>query len=156
MPRLITLSRAARLVGVKRGALQSKIRQGELRTFEGELLLSELLHAYPQTTVEDTTMLERVEHIMENAVNKIIRPDEDKPDSNTLAARILVLSQELAQTRQQARRHADFINRLKQKFEELTTDTEQTPAAAFSTLHVWFKQALETSEVPLDDTEIIA
>mgnify|MGYP000532494315 CR=1 FL=1 len=35
MPRLITLSRAARLVGVKRGALQKKIRDGELRTFEG-------------------------------------------------------------------------------------------------------------------------
>ena len=119
MPRLITLSRAARLVGVKRGALQSKIRQGELRTFEGELLLSDLLHAYPQTRIEDTTMLERVEHIMEQAVNKIIRPDEDTPDSNTLAARILVLSQELAQTRQQARRHADLINRLKLKFEEL-------------------------------------
>ena len=75
MPRLITLSRAARLVGVKRGVLQSRIRQGELRTFEGELLLSDLLHAYPQTKIEDTTMLERVEHIMEQAVNKIIRPE---------------------------------------------------------------------------------
>ena len=61
MPRLITLSRAARLVGVKRGALQKKIQAGELRTFEGELLLSDLLHSYPQTSVEDTTMLERVE-----------------------------------------------------------------------------------------------
>ena len=63
MPRLLTLSRAARLVGVKRGALQTKIRQGELRTFEGELLLSDLLHAYPQTQIEDTTMIERVEQI---------------------------------------------------------------------------------------------
>ena len=42
MPRLITLSRAARLVGVKRGALQKKIQQGELRTFEGELLLADV------------------------------------------------------------------------------------------------------------------
>ena len=156
MPRLITLSRAARLVGVKRGALQHKIRQGELRTFEGELLLSDLLHAYPQTRVEDTTMLERVEHIMERAVNKIIRPDEDTPDSNTLAARILALSQELAQTRQRARRHAELIDRLKLKFEQLAEDTEQTQEAAFSKLHAWFKQALETSEAPHDDTEVIA
>ena len=35
MPRLLTLSRAARLVGVRRGALQSKIRSGELAAFEG-------------------------------------------------------------------------------------------------------------------------
>jgi hypothetical protein len=33
MPRLLTLSRAARLVGVRRGALQSKIRSGELTAF---------------------------------------------------------------------------------------------------------------------------
>ena len=97
MPRLITLSRAARLVGVKRGALQKKIRQGELRTFEGELLMADLLQAYPQTEVEDTTMLERVEHIMENAVNKVVRPaKDDPPNTDTLAARILALGQELA------------------------------------------------------------
>ena len=105
MPRLITLSRAARLVGVKRGALQKKIQAGELRTFEGELLLSDLLHSYPQTSVEDTTMLERVEQIMEQAVNKIIRPAEETPDSHTLAARILVLGQVLGEARQQARRY---------------------------------------------------
>ncbi|MGB5178962.1 MAG: 2Fe-2S iron-sulfur cluster-binding protein [Gammaproteobacteria bacterium] len=156
MPRLITLSRAARLVGVKRGVLQTKIQQGELRTFEGELLLSDLLHAYPQTKIEDTTMLERVEHIMERAVNKIIRPDEDTPDSNTLAARIMVLSQELAQTRQQARRQAELIDRLKLKIEELAADAEQTQGAAFSKLQAWFTEALESSEASTDDTDFIA
>ena len=156
MPRLITLSRAARLVGVKRGALQSKIQQGELRTFEGELLLSDLLHAYPQTRIEDTTMLERVEHIMEQAVNKIIRPDEDTPDSNTLAARILVLSQELAQARQDARRYRQLVDDLKQKIDELATDAEQTPDTAFSKLHAWFQQALDRGADQTGDTEIIA
>lgn len=156
MPRLITLSRAARLVGVKRGALQTRIRHGELRTFEGELLLSDLLHAYPQTEVEDTTMLERVEHIMEQAVNKIIRPDEDTPDSNTLAARIFVLGQELAQARQEARRHAELIDDLKLKIEELARDTEQTQASAFSKLQAWFSQALASSTASDDETEIIA
>jgi hypothetical protein len=33
MPRYLTLSRAARLVGVRRGALQAKIRTGELAAF---------------------------------------------------------------------------------------------------------------------------
>ena len=156
MPRVITLSRAARLVGVKRGALQTRIQQGELRTFEGELLLSDLLHAYPQTEVEDTTMLKRVEHIMEQAVNKIIRPDEDIPDSNTLAARILVLGEELAQARQEARRNDELITGLKQKFEELARDTEQTQDSALSKLQLWFNQALESSAAPDNETEFIA
>jgi len=157
MPRLITLSRAARLVGVKRGALQTKIQQGELRTFEGELLLADLLKVYPQTTVEDTTMLERVEHIMEQAVNKIIRPaSEDAPDTDTLAARILALGQELAQARQEARRNADLITDLKQKLDELAPESEQTQDRTFSKLRDWFTLALASTDTTADDSDILA
>ena len=156
MPRLITLSRAARLVGVKRGALQKRIRQGELRTFEGELLLADLLHAYPQTEVEDTTMLERVEHIMENAVNKIVRPAEDSLDTDTLAARILALGQELARSRQEARRYADLVTDMQQKFAELGPVAEQTQDQTFSKLKDWFTLALASTGTAADDSDIIA
>jgi CDP-4-dehydro-6-deoxyglucose reductase len=156
MPRLITLSRAARLVGVKRGALQTKIQQGELRTFEGELLLADLLKVYPQTRVEDTTMLERVEHIMEKAVNKIIRPQDEVPDSNTLAARILALGQELAQARQDARHYKGLLDSLQRKFDELSAAGEQTQAEAFSTLRDWFQQALENAVAPREDYDFFA
>jgi len=155
--RLITLSRAARLVGVKRGALQKRIRQGELRTFEGELLLADLLQAYPQTEVEDTTMLERVEHIMENAVNKIVRPaSEESPDTDTLAARILALGQELARARQESRRYEDLVADMQQKLEELAPEAEQTQDASFSKLKHWFTLALTSTEVSADDSEILA
>ena len=154
MPRLITLSRAARLVGVKRGALQKRIQAGELRTFEGELLLSDLLHAYPQTSVEDTSMIERVEQIMEQAVNKIIRPAEDAPD--ILAARILVLGQELGEARQQARRYKALADDLQKKFDELSPTDDKTQTEAFSTLKKWFLQVLETIETPEEESEILA
>ena len=157
MPRLITLSRAARLVGVKRGALQKKIRQGELRTFEGELLLADLLQAYPQTEIEDTTMLERVEHIMESAVNKVIRPaSDDPPDTDTLAARILTLGQELARARQQGRRHADLVTAMQQKIEELAAEAEQTHDQTFTKLKDWFMLALASTDTSADDSEILA
>ena len=146
MPRLITLSRAARLVGVKRGALQKKIRAGELRTFEGEILLPDLLHAYPQTQVDDTTMLERVEQIMEQAVNKIVRPPDEIPDTNTLAARILALSKELAHARHEARRYAGLVDALKVKFQELAPEAGTTRDESFSRLRDWFLQALEAAE----------
>jgi len=156
MPRLITLSRAARLVGVKRGTLQKKIQQGDLRTFEGELLLSDLLHAYPQTEVEDSTMLERVETIMEMAVNKIYRSPADKPSSDTLAARILSLGQELAKVRQEARRNVDLINDLIRKFEELSGAATDTGDDAFSTLKAWFFNALQSLETPDDNAGLLA
>ena len=64
MAKRISLSRAARLVGVKRGVLQQQIRAGELQTFEGEIILSDLLQAYPNAQIEDSSMLDRVEQIM--------------------------------------------------------------------------------------------
>ncbi len=154
MPRLITLSRAARLVGVKRGALQKKIRAGELRTFEGEILLGDLLHVFPQTRVEDTTMLERVEHIMEQAVNKVIRTDEGAPNPDTLTARILALGQELAQARQAARHFAQLVNELEKKFQEVTATDDK--AQAFNALRNWFLQALETADDDDENPDIIA
>ena len=158
LPNLITLSRAARLVGVKRGTLQKKIQQGELRTFEGELLLVDLLHAYPQTEIEDSTMLERVGAIKEQAVNKIIRMEADKPDVDTLYARVMSLGRELAAARSQARRGEGMIESLKRKFDELPPDTadDRTRAEAFSKLRRWFFQALGTAESPDDSSGFIA
>lgn len=156
MPRLITLSRAARLVGVKRGTLQEKIQQGELRTFEGELLLADLLHAYPQTQVEDTTMLERVGHIMEQAVNKIVRPDEDMPDYNTLAARILSLGRELAQARQDARRYRELVTDLQQKLANLAGSADKPQAQTLAKLQDWLQQAITATEMHKEDSQDIA
>jgi len=156
MPRLITLSRAARLVGVKRGALQKKIREGELRTFEGEILLTDLLHSYPRAEVEDTSMLERVEQIMEQAVNKIVRPVDDTPDYSALAARILALSHELATARHEARRLAAVINGLQEHFDILSTG-DTLPDDAFSTLRQWFETTLANgTEDELETDEIFA
>lgn len=158
LPNLITLSRAARLVGVKRGTLQKQIQQGQLRTFEGELLLSDLLHAYPQTEVEDSTMLERVDAIKERAVNKIIRAEEEKPDVDTLYARVMYLGRELAAARTQARRGEGLIESLKRMLDELpgTDADERTRAEAFSKLRAWFYRTLESAESQDDSDGFIA
>jgi len=151
LPTLITLSRAARLVGVKRGTLQKQIQRGELRTFEGELLLADLLHTYPQTEIEDTTMLERVGSIKEQAVNKIIRPVEDQPDVDTLAARIYSLGRELASARQSARRSNRILEELESRLESLDPHADdRTQAAALSTLRDWFLKSIQAAE-PADN-----
>lgn len=155
MPRLITLSRAARLVGVKRGALQKKIRDGELRTFEGEILLTDLLHVYPQTQVEDSSMLERVGQIMEQAVNKVVRPADDAADSDALATRILALGRELATARREARRLAGVVNGMQRQLETLSAQ-EHTAGDAFSKLRDWFEQAMADASQSPDDDDVLA
>ena len=96
MAKRISLSRAARLVGVKRGTLQQQIRAGELKTFEGEIVLADLLHAYPDAQIEESSMLERVEQIIEQAT--FINPEAiaRKPDNVALNARVMSLSKDLS------------------------------------------------------------
>ena len=60
MPKLLTLSKAARLIGVRRGALQSKIQNGELAAFEGMVSAEELQRTYPQAALEENSGLERL------------------------------------------------------------------------------------------------
>jgi hypothetical protein len=119
MPRLISLSQAARMVGVKRSELQNRIQSGELRTFEGAILLSDLLHAYPHAEAEDSSMLERVGEIMEQAVGKVIRPDHEFPDITACTNRIQALNRELAKARSESRRYRELLENLKLKLQDL-------------------------------------
>lgn len=90
MPRYLTLSRAARLVGVRRGALQSKIRSGELAAFEGMVSEEDLLRAYPQAHLEDNAFLERLEAIKDAAFARRVR-ERVLPSAEVLMARLAEL-----------------------------------------------------------------
>ena len=90
MPRYLTLSRAARLVGVRRGALQSKIRNGELAAFEGMVAEADLLRAYPQAHLEDNTALEQLEAIKDAAFANRLR-ERLLPSAEVLMARLAEL-----------------------------------------------------------------
>ena len=90
MPRFLTLSRAARLVGVRRGALQSKIRNGELAAFEGMVSEEDLLRAYPEAHLEDNAFLERLEAIKEAAFARRVR-ERVLPSAEVLMARLAEL-----------------------------------------------------------------
>ena len=151
MPRLITLSRAARLVGVKRGTLQKRIRDGELKTFEGEIVLSDLLHAYPQTQLEDSSMLERVEQIMEQAVTKIIRDQTSPPDVKTLTARIMSLSDELARARTRTSQLEVLLNKARQKVAELQNTGDDELRNRTRELGEWFAGARQSRDTDIPE-----
>jgi len=144
MARRISVSRAARLVGVKRGTLQQKIRGGELKTFEGQLLLSDLLQVYPTTTIEDTSMLDRVEQIMEQATFIVGEPDKRRPGNAALAKRILAISQDLARQKRLVQSYDKFIAMLKAKSSELDSNdvTEAQKNANLRSFYQWCKDAL--------------
>ena len=98
MAKLLNVHRAARLVGVSRGALQKKIQDGELATHEGMVTLDELHRAYPEAILEDNTVLEQLEQIKDLAFGRRVM-DRTLPDKEVLAARLHDLSKELIEAK---------------------------------------------------------
>ena len=142
MARLITLSRAARLVGVKRTTLQERIRAGELSTFEGQLDLTELLRVYPQTKVEDSAMVERADRLIERALSRVVRDQEGLPDAEVLATRVAALSHELGTANFRMRRYELAMQQLQDYLRKLTIEPAPAPSA-LAELRDWLDETLQ-------------
>ena len=67
MPRLVTVSRAAKLAGVSRGNMQKRIRDGDIQSFEGMVKLDDVMQQFPSVEFERDKILERLERIIDNA-----------------------------------------------------------------------------------------
>ncbi|KHD07424.1 hypothetical protein PN36_14830 [Candidatus Thiomargarita nelsonii] len=144
MPQLLTLSRAARLVGVTRGVLQKKIRNGELSTFEGEIAITDLLRAYPETQMNDTTMLERVARIKTAAKPSIVLEDRALPSPQVLIARLTTLSKEFIEIKSQLRRYLELIDTLTQKLSDAKKADESHLRSNLVALHNWLKTEIQS------------
>ena len=140
MSQLLTLSRAARLVGVSRGALQKKIKDGELTTFEGMVVPADLLRVYPQTHFEDNTLLEHLTQIKENAFAKRIR-ERILPDPEVLAIRLSDLGRELASVRNELARYRAVHAQFEQRLSALAAEAPSA-SNAITDLGNWLQTAL--------------
>ena len=149
MSQLLTLSRAARLVGVARGALQKKIKDGELPTFEGMVAPADLLRVYPQTRLEDNVHLEQLTQIKDNAFAKRIR-ERILPDPEVLVVRLSDLGHELADTHAQLVRYRAISTELEQRLAALAAHLPGAASIEVGALRDWLRTTL--THTP-DETE---
>lgn len=143
MERLVTLSRAAKLVGVSRGNLQRRIQDGELTSFEGKLELAELARTFPHVQLEDNSMLERIERIIENAaIRARNRTPTMPPDMQTLAARVNILGEELVEAKLEISQFYNLFDKLKSKLNNIIHENELA-APAVRELSAWLLHELD-------------
>ena len=145
---LLTLTRAARLVGVTRGALQKKIKKGELPTFEGMVKPEDLLRAYPDTQLEDNAALEHFAHLKDDAFIHRVR-ERLLPEPEVLAERLSGLGKELARTRAQVERFKTITDWLYDKFSEHERSGGQDIRNIMGPLKQWLRYELE-KQTPSD------
>jgi CDP-4-dehydro-6-deoxyglucose reductase len=139
---LLSLTRAARLVGVTRGALQKKIKKGELPTFEGMVRPEDLLRVYPDTQLDNSSELERFTHIKDEAFAHRVR-ERLLPEPEVLAERLSGLGKELARTRAQVERYKTITDWLYDKFSEHERSGGQDIRLVMGPLKLWLRHELE-------------
>lgn len=88
MPKLLSLSRAARLAGVSRAEIQQRIREQDAKAFEGKLSMEVLRELYPQLALESDPVLDRIQRIKAEARPKLRYSDGLLPDQETLLDRL--------------------------------------------------------------------
>ena len=118
MSQLLTLSRAAHLIGTTRAVLQKHIAAGELASFDGMVTTEDLLKLFPDVRLEDSGAFERITKIREEAFGKRIR-ERVLPNQEVLAQRLAAQSEELEDVRRHLAHYHDLIEALRERIETM-------------------------------------
>ena len=125
MTHQVSVWRAAQLLGVARGVLQQKVRDGELALNDGWVSTDVLLQLYPQAHLEESGLLDRVTQIRDEAFGKRVR-ERMLPSQEVLAQRLFNQSQELADVRKHLQRYHALVIELQR---EIRQQRDQQPGA---------------------------
>ncbi|HQS58095.1 MAG: ferredoxin [Gallionellales bacterium 35-53-114] len=147
MSQLLSLSRAARLVGVNRSELQKRVKQGELDAFDGMVTIDNLLASYPGVQLEDNTEYSRVLFIKERAFGKRVY-ERAMPDVETLATRVNELSRELTLSQTQARQFKILLDRLHAKFIDIESQCGTEAKDTMNSLKNWLTAEVKAAMEP--------
>lgn len=95
MAKFVAITKAARLLGIKRVELQQLIRKGELVTFEGLVDIEALKLRFPAIAWGQSSIVERTQIIRDNAYARRLQ-DHASISKDTLESQLRRLQVELA------------------------------------------------------------
>ena len=147
MSEMLSLTRAARLIGVARTELQRKIQRGELVSHDGMVAVENLLVCYPDAQLEDTAESRRVAQIKERAFGKRVF-ERAMPDAEVLAARITELSKTLATSQGQVKQFNALLGRLWDKITEAESQLNAESLPMMENLKTWIRKEVDLAMEP--------
>ena len=154
MAQLLTVSRAAHLVGVTRASLQRMIGASELPSFDGMVSSEDLTRLFPEVSLEDSGAFERITKIKEESFGRRVR-ERVLPNQDILAQRLAAQSEELEDVRRHLAHYHDLIEALRERM-ELTAS--KSPTEALSDLAGFLDQGLASvlgSDEPVDAVAVM-
>lgn len=143
----LSLTRAARLIGVTRAELQKKIQCGEMISHDGMITVGNLLACYPDAQLEDTAESRRVAQIKERAFGKRVF-ERALPEPEILAARVTELGKTLAINQAQVKQFNALLAKLWDKLAEIESRPDSESRMTMAELKTWIKQEVESAMEP--------
>ncbi len=130
----LAVVKAAKMLGISRKDIQKKIRSGELKTFEGQVTLSQLQAAFPAAEkMETSSILEKINFIKDNAyLNRV--QTAHIPDSYTLMGQVQRLRMELRMAREEKMANLRLIHALNSNLEAMQKDCDDKQKALVGNL----------------------
>jgi CDP-4-dehydro-6-deoxyglucose reductase len=147
MSETLSLTRAARLIGVTRAELQKKIQRGEMISHDGTVTVENLLACYPDAQLEDTAESRRIAQIKERAFGKRVF-ERAMPDAEVLVARIAELSKTLANSKEQVKQFNALLGKLWDKLGAIESQLDAKSGIAMNDLKTWIKREVELAMEP--------
>lgn len=144
MDRDLSLSQAARMVGVPRKVLQQQIQAGDLSTFEGHLRLSELMKLYPDTAADNSGMVEKVRRIQMAALAK--GAGETARDPDHLQALVQRLKIENSMLKDQVASYEQLSDEMADRLVALQDSCDKRQSMMLGTLIGWFMHQVKLRE----------
>jgi len=154
MAQLLTLSRAAHLLGVTRAVLQSRIAAGDLPSHDGMVASEDLERLFPDLRLEDSGAFERITRIREEAFGKRIR-ERVLPNQEVLAQRLAAQSEELEEVRRTLAHYHDLLEALRERIDRMAG---ASPSEQLAELARFIDEGLAgvlASEEPADKVAIM-
>jgi len=151
---LLTVSRAAHLIGTTRAALQKRISAGELLSFDGMVSTEDLTRVFPDVKLEDSGAFERITKIKEEAFGRRVR-ERLLPNQEILAQRLAAQSEELEDVRRHLAHYHDLIEALRERIEILAAGS---PSDQLADLAGFLEQGLASvlgSDEPTDTVAVM-
>lgn len=145
MDRLLSVSQAARMVGVPRKMLQKHIQEGRVSSFDGYIRMSELHKAYPETNGDRSGMLEKTRLIREAAVLK--DGSERRADPERLATELHRAKIEIARLQQQVDSYRLLASETEDQLLNLQEQCHRREASMLGAVIGWYMNQLKLREL---------
>jgi CDP-4-dehydro-6-deoxyglucose reductase len=136
MAKLVSVAKAARILGISRARMQQLIRNGDLETFEGQVEVDKLRSKFPRLAFNESPDLERANIIKDSAYGERIQ-NLVQPPTDVLQAKIRRLSVDLNVERTRARDYEDIINGLLEKLGDMQHYSDESQRRIINDIHMW-------------------